>query len=392
MILLVFELPICQSCVKKNYKMKRRSFLNNVGAVAASSSVLGLSYGFGYANGPEKEQKKIRYAVLGLGFFSSYVIPRIARCEYAEVTALISSDRAKAMEWAGKYNISKEHIYSYDQLNQLADDPEIDAVYIATPVGTHHEFALKALAGGKHVLVEKTMAATSSQCREMIAAAKKYDRKLMVAYRARYEPYNQQMIEFSRNQQYGRVTSISAHKGFYIGDKLGKDKWRTKPDLAGGGALVDIGIYSVQACRYIAGQEPVEVSAFMGDGSQQFAEVEEHISFMMRFANGILATGSASWGYALQNCYRVGAEKGYYQLEPATSNGNLRMQIKETDPTFIGERFFPDVDQISAEFDHFSRCILDDTVPMTAGEEGLKDIIVIEALYKSAREGRSVKP
>lgn len=236
------------------------------------------------------------------------------------------------------------------------------------------------------------MAASVKQGEQMVAAAKHADRKLMVAYRARYEPYNREVIEFSREKTYGEVRSIAAHKGFVIGDRLGKGKWRIHRNLSGGGALVDIGIYSIQACRYIAGTEPLEVSAFAYSppDDERFREVEESISFIMRFPNGLLATGSASWNYSLQNYYRVGATNASYGLDPATSNGNLRMNVTQTNPRGRTEKLLLNTDQIVAQFDHFSDCVTQDQTPLTPGEEGLRDLRVIEALYKSVQERRPI--
>ena len=371
--------------------MIRRTFIENAGK-ATLLGPLGLTKLDGNDNEVDQD-RRIGLAVIGLGNFARYAAPRINAGKQSKIVALVSNDSAKAKEWAAQYGIEPNNIYNYDNLDNIINNEEVDAVYITTPVGTHADFAIRALKAGKHVLTEKTMAATVGQAEQMIEAAKLANKKLMVAYRARYEPYNQQAIKFSQEGTYGRITSIAAHKGFYIGDKLGKNDWRIKKDMAGGGALVDIGIYSIQACRYIAGKEPVEVCGFSQSTGRdpRFQEVEENLSFMMRFDDGILATGSASWNYALQNYYRVGTTDGYIELEPATSNGRLRMIVKETEPTFIGERYFADIDQITAEVDHFSECIINDTQPLTNGDEGLKDLKVIEAIYRSIEERRPIQ-
>ena len=368
--------------------LKRRDFIRKASAIGGLSLLSKISFGQSQTASPEK----VRYAVVGLGFFASYVIPRIQASSHSKVTALISSDNTKSLEWSKKYRIPEKNLYRYEDLSWIANNDDIDAVYIATPVGTHAQFALEALRAGKHVIVEKTMAGSVQEAEAMIAAAKTNNRKLMVAYRARYEPYNQQAIKFARDKTFGKVTSITAHKGFMIGDKLGKGNWRTNRKLASGGALVDIGIYSIQACRYIAGAEPVEVFAFQHSPvlDSRFAEVEESLSFMLKFPDGLLATGSASWNYNLQNYYRVGAEQGNYVLDPATSNQNLRLTVNTRQPRISSERFLRNIDQIDAQFGHFSDCILNDKAPLTPGEEGLKDLVVIEALYRSVSLGQPV--
>ena len=369
--------------------MKRRDFLTTAVLSAGAAAMPGLSQ----AAESTGKNRKVKYAVIGLGFFSNYVIPRIANSALSEVTALVSSDRDKALEWAKKYGVKESHIYNYDNLENIAQNPDIDAVYIATPVGTHADFAMRAFRAGKHVMTEKTMAAGVKQGLAMQKAAKAAGKKLMVAYRSRFEPFNQKAIEFAADKTYGKVNAIAAHKGFFIGDRLGKNNWRSKREYAWGGALVDIGVYSIQACRYIAGSEPSEVSAFAfsTENDSRFKEVEENLSFMLRFPDGLLATGSASWNYSLQNYYRVGATEANYGLEPATSNMNLRMTVNTMQPRVSAEHLMPNVDQIAAEFDHFSDCILNNKEPLTNGEEGIKDLKVIEALYKSVELNRPVR-
>jgi predicted dehydrogenase len=186
------------------------------------------------------------------------------------------------------------------------------------------------------------------------------------------------------------VTSISAHKGFVIGTNLGKNSWRLNKTLAGGGASLDIGIYSIQACRYIAASKPIEVFAFKTNTDARFAEVDETMIFTIKFDNGILATGSASWNYGLQNYYRVATTKDYYYLDPATSNENLRLHVKQESPTQLAEQFLRNVDQIPVMFDHFSDSIIQDKKPLTDGYEGLEDLKVVEAIYKSITEARPI--
>jgi predicted dehydrogenase len=370
--------------------MKRRDFLQKT-TVLTAASIAASSDLFASDISPSLGEKPIGYAFVGLGSYANYIAPRLANCRKSKITALVSSDRAKAKEWATRYQVNEKNIYTNENLDAIISNKEVDAVYIATPVGTHAEFAVRALKAGKHVLTEKTMAASVAQAQQMIAAAESAGKKLMVGYRARFEPYNQAAIQFAREETYGKVTAISAHKGFFIGDSLGKDNWRTQRALAGGGALVDIGIYSIQACRYIAGVEPVEVMAFGEQTDERLNGLENNLSFMLKFPNGILASGSASWNYSLQNYYRVGCTKGFYQLDPATSNENLRMFIRQDNPSQLSERFFRNIDQIPAMFDHFSECILENKTPATDGYEGLKDLKVIEAIYQSMKENKPVR-
>lgn len=367
--------------------MKRRDFIQKASLATAATAIPVVS--FGNESAQENKNERIGYAILGLGSFANYVAPKIGLGSRSKITAIISSDLAKAKTWAAKYGVSEQNIYTYDTLEKIRDNKEIDAVYIATPVGTHADFAIRCLKAGKHVLTEKTMAATVAQAEEMIKAAESANKKLMVSYRARFEPFNQAAIQFAKEETFGKVVSIDAHKGFAIGNNLGKNEWRLNKKLSGGGSLLDIGIYSIQACRYIAGTEPVEVFAFSVNNDSRFNNVEENISFTMKFPNGVLAVGSASWAYGLQNFYRVGTTKGYYYLDPATSNENLRLFIKQDNQ--LSERFLRNVDQIPVMFDHFSECIQENKKPLTDGYEGLNDLKVIEAIYQSAALNKPVR-
>jgi predicted dehydrogenase len=222
----------------------------------------------------------------------------------------------------------------------------------------------------------------------MIAAARKASRRLMVAYRCRYEPFNQEMIRLAREQELGPVKVVMSDHGFNIGDP---NQWRLKRELAGGGSLMDIGIYSLQAARYVTGEEPTEVSAMIHStpGDVRFEEVEETINFQLRFPSGALALCSSSYGYAGQNRYRVVATKGWFELEPATSYTGLRLRVRRGSVT--EERLLPQRDHFALEMDHLSECVVEGKEPLTPGEEGLRDLRIMMALYEAARSGKTVK-
>jgi predicted dehydrogenase len=210
----------------------------------------------------------------------------------------------------------------------------------------------------------------------------------MVAYRARYEPYNQAMIKMSRARELGPIKVITSDHGFNIGDPT---QWRLKKDLAGGGSLMDIGIYSLQATRYITGEEPIEIHAMTQStpNDPRFKEVEETINFQLRFPSGILANCTSSYGYAGQNRYRVIATQGWYELEPATSYTGLRMRIRRGN--VIEERDLGQRDHFALEMDHLSECVMNDTRPLTPGEDGLQDLKLMMAIYEAARSGKTVR-
>jgi glucose-fructose oxidoreductase len=232
------------------------------------------------------------------------------------------------------------------------------------------------------------MANTPKDCEEMVRAAREANRKLMVAYRVRYEPYNQTLIKLCRDGELGQIKVVVSDHGFNIGDPT---QWRLKKDLAGGGSLMDIGIYALQAARYTTGEEPVEVNAmeFTDRNDPRFKEVEDTINFQLRFPSGALAQCTSSYGYAGQNRIRVVGTRGWAELEPATSYTGLRMRLRKgsaTEERDLGQR-----DHFAAEMDHLSDCVMSDKPPLTPGEEGLRDLRIMMAIYEAARTGRTVK-
>jgi len=252
----------------------------------------------------------------------------------------------------------------------------------------HAEYTVRGLQAGKHVLTEKPMANTPAECQQMIDASRKAGRKLMVAYRCRYEPYNREAIRIARSHELGATKVILADHGFNIGDPT---QWRLKKDLAGGGSLMDIGIYSLQAARYLSGEEPNEVNAVMYNtpGDPRFKEVEETINFQLRFPSGVLANCTSSYGYAGQNHYRVVGTEGWLELDPATSYRGLRMRVYRGNVT--EERELPVRDHFALEMDHMSECVTENKEPLTPGEEGLRDLKVMMAIYEAANTGKTAK-
>ena len=210
----------------------------------------------------------------------------------------------------------------------------------------------------------------------------------MVAYRCRYEPHNLEAIRMARQQEFGPTKVILADHGFNIGDPT---QWRLNKALAGGGSLMDIGIYSLNASRYLTGEEPTEVNAMMytTPGDVRFKEVEETINFQLRFPSGILSNCTSSYGYSGQNRYRVVTTKGWFELEPATIYSNLRMHVHHDNIT--EERLLPVRDHFALEMDHMSSCVMENKEPLTPGEEGLRDLTIMMGIYEAARTGKTVK-
>lgn len=338
---------------------------------------------------PDPPGKKLGWAIVGLGGLSIYeILPAFAKCEKSKVTALVSGHPDKANKLAARYGVNPKNIYNYQNYDSIKDNPEVDIIYIVLPNGMHAEYTVRGFQAGKHVLTEKPMANTPADCQQMIDAGRKAGRKLMVAYRCRYEPYNREAIRIARSGELGPTQVILADAGWPTTDP---NQWRLKKDLAGGGSLMDIGIYALQAARYLSGEEPTEINAMMYNtpGDPRFKEVEETINFQLRFPSGILANCTSSYGYTPQSHYRVLGTTGWLDMDPATWYGGLRMRVNRGNG--IEEKELPVRDHFALEMDHMSGCVMENKEPLTPGEEGLRDITLMMAIYEAARTGKTVK-
>lgn len=369
-------------------EVSRRRFLKQAGAgvVVAHLAAPAASA----QRVPDPPGRKLGWAIVGLGNLAiNQILPAFAKCEKSKVVAFVSGHRDKAEKLAARYGVNTKNIYNYQNYDALRDNPDVDIIYIVLPNGMHAEYTIGAARAGKHVLCEKPMANTPKDCEEMIAACRQAGRKLMVAYRCRYEPFNQELIRLSRDKDVlGQIKVVVSDHGFNIGDPT---QWRLKRELAGGGSLMDIGIYALQAARYTTGEEPLEVTAMehTDRSDPRFKEVEDTINFQLRFPSGALAQCTSSYGYAGQNRIRVIGTKAWAELEPATSYSGLRMRVRRGNVT--EERLLPVVDHFAAEMDHLSDCVMNNKEPLTPGEEGLRDLRIMMAIYEAARTGRTVK-
>ncbi|MFN0122488.1 MAG: Gfo/Idh/MocA family protein [Blastocatellia bacterium] len=373
-------------------EITRRSFLRHAGQGVAATSLTGAIAGHLSAQQlqvPEPPGKKLGWAIVGLGRLSiNQILPAFAKCEKSRVTAFVTGDRAKGEKLAARYGVNPKNIYNYQNFDTLRDNPDVDIVYVVLPNSMHAEYTIRAARAGKHVLTEKPMANTPKDCEDMIAACRQAGKKLMVAYRCRYEPYNQALIKMCREGELGTIRTVIADIGFNIGDPT---QWRLKSALAGGGSLMDVGIYMLQAARYTTGEEPIAINAmeYTDRGDPRFREVEDMVTFQLRFPSGVLAQCSSSYGHAGQNRIRVVGTKGWAELEPATSYTGLRMKFKKGPG--IEERDLGQRDHFMGEMEHFSDCVMNSKEPLTPGEEGLRDMKYVLAIYEAARSGRTIK-
>ena len=373
--------------------VNRRRFLHRLGGGLAAASLGSIPLGF-----PRESlastiggapRRKVGWAIVGLGSYATrQILPRMPESEFSQPVALVSGSPDKARGIADEYGISHSNIYDYENYDSIADNPEIEVVYVVLPNSMHHEYTIRALRAGKHVICEKPMSVSVAEAEEMIAVSRETGRKLMIGYRSRFEPYNQHAIELAGGELLGPTKVIETSSGFNIGNP---EQWRLKRELSGGGSMMDIGIYSVQAARYLTGEEPVEVNAMEHTpaGDPRFREVEDTVLFQLRFPSGALANCVSAYS-SNHNRYRVIGTNGWVELEPATSYSGQAMRVQARGPA--EQRVLPEPakNQFVGQLDHMSECVINDTEPMVGGEEGLQDMRVIAAIYESMRTGRTV--
>ena len=356
--------------------LNRREFAKALAGMAALSSLSSAQ--------SEDRQRKIGYCIVGLGRISmQHFMPACKMSKGSQVTALVSGHRDKAEKMAAEYNVPAKNIFSYDNYDEIADNKDIDAVYIALPNSMHAEYTIRAANAGKHVLCEKPMATSVKDCQSMIEACKAAEKKLMIAYRCQYEPTNLRAIQLIRDGKLGTVQAIESAFGFIEQ----KGEWRLNKKLAGGGPLMDVGIYSLNACRYLTGEEPDHIEGYSSviDKDGRFDQVEENVSWTMKFPSGVVASCNTTYGANMPGFYRVHGTKGILHVEPSFSYEGLHLKAEIEGESPIDE---PNPERDPAQFlheaDHFSECILQNKEPKTSGEEGLRDMQLITKIYKSA--------
>jgi predicted dehydrogenase len=374
-------------------ELSRRGFLGKMsrGLVVASATGAFLKSAAGQQPVvvPDPPGKKMGYALVGLGMLSiNEILPAFAKCEKSKPVAFVSGHPDKANKLALRYGINPKNIYNYENYGTIKDNPEVDIIYIVLPNFMHAEYTIRGFQAGKHVLTEKPMAATPADCQQMIDAGRKAGKKLMVAYRCRYEPYNQEAIRIAHSGDLGPILVIEADAGW---NATNPDQWRLKKDLAGGGSLMDIGIYALNGSRYLSGEEPTEVNAMIYNvpGDPRFKEVEETVNFQLRFPSGTIANCTSSYGYYPTSHFRVIGTKGWLEMDPATWYRDQRLKVGGTNG--IVEQELPSRDHFALEMDHMSQCVMENKEPLTPGEEGLRDIKLMMAIYESAQTGKTVK-
>jgi predicted dehydrogenase len=354
--------------------LTRRDF-SRLGALGLAANLLpGL--------GAQTGQKRVGYAVIGLGRIAGHFMPGVRNTTNSQITALVSGHRDKAERIAAEYQIPSSSIYSYETFDQIANNPAVDAVYVALPNSMHAEYTIRAAKAGKHVLCEKPMATSVADSEAMIAACKAANVKLMIAYRCHYEPSNLRAVQLIRQGALGQVQAIESAFGFNIR----KGEWRLDKKLAGGGPLYDVGIYSLNACRYLTGEEPQHISAYSSviDHDGRFDQVEENVSWTMQFPSGIVASCSTTYGANMAGYFRVYGAKGWMQVDQAFVYEGVHLRAEFAGSKLDEPNPARDPSHFQAEAEHFSHCVKNGLEPKSPGEEGLRDMRYIGEIYHSA--------
>ncbi len=331
--------------------------------------------------------KKLGWALVGLGSLSTnQIAPALEKSKHSRLAAIVTGTPAKAEKWKAQYGIPDSHIYNYETFDTIAENPDVDVIYIVLPNSMHEEFTIRAAKAGKHVFCEKPMANTAAECRRMIDAVNAAGKQLGIAYRCQFEPHHRECIRIAREEVLGPVKFIEAGFGFKIGDP---DQWRLRKKLAGGGALMDVGIYALQAARYLTGEEPVEILAQeTKTDPEKFAEVDETVSWTMKFPSGVIASLMTTYAFSGSDYFTVFADDGRFGMGPAYGYDGQKGWTSKPDLKIE----FPATDHFVLEMDAFSQAILAGKPFAPAGEDGLKDLLAIDAIYRSIREGKAIVP
>ena len=331
---------------------------------------------------------KVGYAVVGLGTISrTAILPAFGNSKHSRLVAVVSRDAGKAARFAQQFGADSS--YGNDEYAACLANPAVNAVYIATPPGEHLAFTVQAAQAGKHVICEKPLAATAAQSAQMVKACRSSGVLLMTAYRKYFEPSILYLKELIREGALGRLDMI--HTSFSENYVPGTSPaWMIDAKLAGGGPLMDLGVYCVNTSRWIAGEDPVEAMASAWSTKEIFREVEEGITFRLRFPSGLLVQGSSTYRAALSSFLYIQGSKGWLSLTPAFPFEEERRRTGKIDGQWIEKTFAP-LDEFSPELDAFASAIHTGQAPEPDGVQGHRDMMIFGAIYEAAKTNKTVE-
>jgi predicted dehydrogenase len=365
----------------------RREFLQKLTASAMAFSFLPEfdTEKNDYTDNRPYDGPMLRVAIMGLGSYGTRVAEAMQSCKMAKLTGVISGTPDKIKIWQSKYNIPEKNCYNYENFDSIKDNPDIDAVYVITPNALHKDQVIRVAKAGKHVICEKPMALNAKEGREMLEACKKANVKLLVGYRLHFEPKTLEIIRMRKDDQFGKILFFQGLSGFRIGDPT---QWRLNKQLAGGGAMMDIGIYSINGSRYMVGEDPVWVTAVeTKTDKEKFKEgVDETIQFQLGFPSGAVASCLSTYSMNNLDRFFLNGQKGFAELLPATHYGPIKGRTNK------GELDYPHVTHQTVQMDEMAGIILQGKQPIVPvdGDEALKDLIIIDAIYLAVKKGKKV--
>ncbi|MET0634840.1 MAG: Gfo/Idh/MocA family oxidoreductase [Chitinophagaceae bacterium] len=327
----------------------------------------------------------LRFAILGLGGYGNIVANSMPSSKRAKLVGVISGTPSKITAWQSKFNIPEKNCYNYENFDTIKDNPDIDAVYIITPNALHKDFAIRAAKAGKHVICEKPMSVNAKDGKEMVDACKAANVKLLIGYRMHFEPTTLEVVRMRKADELGKIKFFEGLSGFRIGDP---SQWRLNKKLAGGGSMMDIGIYSVNGARYMVGEEPIWVTAQETKTDPvKFGEgVDETVSFQLGFPSGAIASCLSTYNMSNLDKFFLNGDKGFVEMKPAHGYGPIRGNAGSRD---ISQ---PHVPHQARQMDEMAAIIFENKQPVIPvdGEEGLKDMKIMDAIYESLKTGEKV--
>jgi predicted dehydrogenase len=365
----------------------RRNFLQKLSASAIAVPMFSSLQSLAHHDTNEDYQGPVlRVALMGLGGYATLVARGLETCKKAKLAGLISGTPAKIRDWSAKYNIPAKNCYDYKNFDAIKDNPDIDAVYVITPNALHHDQVIRVAKAGKHVICEKPMALNAKEGKEMVDACKNAGVKLLIGYRMHFEANTLEIIRMRKTDELGTIRFFQGLSGFKIGDPK---QWRLKKELAGGGALMDIGIYAINGSRYMTGEEPVWVTAqeTKTDTTKFKDGVDETIQFQLGFPSGAVASCLSSYNMNHLDRFFLNGDRGFGELQPASGYGPIKGR------THKGVLELPHVNHQTVQMENMAEIILHDKQPVVSvdGEEGLKDLLIIDAIYEAVKTGRKVE-
>ncbi|TKK67192.1 Gfo/Idh/MocA family oxidoreductase [Ilyomonas limi] len=364
----------------------RRQFLQTM--TAATPAFFFMNQAFAASSHLEEKPYDgpiLRVAIMGLGGYGTRVANAMQACTRAKLVGAISGTPSKLTDWQQKYNIPAKNCYNYENYDAIKNNPDIDAVYVITPNALHHDAVIRVAKAGKHAICEKPMAVNAKEGQEMVDACKKADVKLLVGYRMHFEPHTLEIVRMRKAGEFGKITFFQGLSGFVIGDPT---QWRLNKALSGGGAMMDIGIYSINGARYMTGEEPVWVTAEeTKTNPEKFKEgIDETIQFQLGFPSGAVASCLST--YAMNNLDRFFLDglNGWAELYPATGYGPIQGRTNK------GEINQPVVTHQTVQMDEMAQIILEGKQPIIPvdGEEAVKDLKIIDAIYEAVKLAKKV--